>query len=61
MMPRQGKLLRYLTFLSVKEVLERGGDVNEALKDQLCRYLVQDYLLTPVTKPESEPLSRRVL
>ena len=24
MMPRQGKLLSYLTFLSVKEVLERG-------------------------------------
>lgn len=34
---------------------------DEALKDQLCRHLVQDHLLTPITKPESEPLTRRVL
>lgn len=34
---------------------------DEALKDQLCRHLVNGHLLTPVTKPESEPLSRRVL
>lgn len=34
---------------------------DEALKDQLCRHLVQDHLLTPVTRPEAEPISRRVL
>ncbi|MFC1980279.1 hypothetical protein ACFLVS_05485 [Chloroflexota bacterium] len=34
---------------------------DEALRDQLCRHLVQDHLLTPVTKPEKEPVSRRVL
>ena len=34
---------------------------DKALKDQLCRHLVRDHLLTRVTKPEKESLSRRVL
>ncbi|MFC1982969.1 hypothetical protein ACFLV5_04235 [Chloroflexota bacterium] len=33
---------------------------DEALRDDLCRHLVQDHLLTPVTKPQSEPVSRRL-
>lgn len=34
---------------------------DEALMDSMYRHLVQDHLLTPVTKPESEPLPQRVL
>jgi len=34
---------------------------DQALRERLCRHLVQDHLLTPVTKPESEPISRRAL
>lgn len=45
--------------LGIAEVYTMTQD--EALKDKLCRHLVQDHLLTPVTKPESEPLSRRVI
>lgn len=52
-------LMEHIVQLGVGEivVLER----DDALKDRLCRHLVQDHLLTPVTKPESEPLSQRVL
>ena len=34
---------------------------DEALRERLCRHLVEDHLLTPVTKPESEPTSQRAL
>ncbi len=34
---------------------------DKELKEQLCRHLVNDHLLTLVTKPESEPESRRAL
>ncbi len=42
--------------LGITEVYTMTQD--EALKDKLCRHLVQDHLLTPVTKPESEQLSQ---
>ena len=45
--------------LGIAEVYTMTQD--KALKDELCRHLVQDHLLTPVTKPESEPISRRAL
>jgi len=45
--------------LGIAEVYEKTQD--EALKDQLCRHLVRDHLLTPVIKPQSEPISRRLV
>jgi len=45
--------------LGLLEVIDLMQD--EALKDQLCRHLVRDHLLTPVTKPQSEPISRRLI
>jgi len=45
--------------LGILEVIDLMED--EALKDQLCRHLVRDHLLTPVTKPQSEPISRRLI
>ena len=44
--------------LGILEVLELTQD--RALRDELCRHLVQDHLLTPVTKPQTEPISRRL-
>ena len=45
MMPRQGKLLSYLTFLSVKEVLERGEKSKGILSCwQHCDNSVSDTL-----------------
>jgi hypothetical protein len=44
--------------LGVLEVIDLMED--EALNDQLCRHLVRDHLLTPVTKPQSEPISYRL-
>lgn len=32
---------------------------DEALKENLCRHLVKDHLLTPITNPESEITSSR--
>jgi len=34
---------------------------DEALRERLCRHLVEDHLLTPITKPESEPTSQRAM
>jgi uncharacterized membrane-anchored protein YjiN (DUF445 family) len=51
-------LTEHLIQLGAKEVAELVQD--EALKDQLCRHLVRDHLLTPITKPQSEPISRRL-
>lgn len=34
---------------------------DEALRERLCRHLVEGHLLTAVTKPESEPTSQRAL
>jgi len=45
--------------LGIAEVYEKTQD--ETLKDQLCRHLVQGHLLTPVIKPQSDPISRRVV
>jgi len=45
--------------LGIQEVLALMQD--QALRDQLCRHLVRDHLLTPVTKPQSEPISRRLI
>jgi hypothetical protein len=45
--------------LGILEIIDLYND--EALKDQLCRHLVRDHLLTPVTKPQSEPISRRLI
>jgi len=52
-------LMEHIVQLGVHEIIVLEGD--EASKDQLCRHLVRDHLLTPVTKPMSEPISRRLL
>ncbi len=49
----------HLLQLGLAEVLV--GLRDEALRERLCRHLVEDHLLTTVTKPESEPISRRAL
>jgi len=52
-------LMEHIVQLGVHEIIVLEGD--EASRDQLCRHLVRDHLLTPVTKPMSEPISRRLL
>ena len=51
-------LAEHLMQPGAKEVAELVQD--EALKDQLRRHLVRDHLLTPVVRPHSEPISRRL-
>jgi hypothetical protein len=34
---------------------------DDALREQLCRHLVEEHLLVPVTQPLAEPISRRLL
>ncbi len=34
---------------------------DPVLKERLCRHLVQDHLLVPVTRPEPETLTKRAL
>ncbi len=52
-------IAEHLLQLGAAEVLISMKD--EALRERLCRHLVEDHLLTPVTRPESEPVSRRAL
>ncbi|MFC2019305.1 hypothetical protein ACFLU4_05035 [Chloroflexota bacterium] len=50
-------LAEHILQLGLQEVLAIMDD--EALHERLCRHLVQDHLLCPATKPETEPVSRR--
>ena len=45
--------------LGLSEMAAIVDDV--ALRERLCRHLVEDHLLIPAVKPESEPISRRAL
>jgi len=52
-------LLEHLLQLGIREAMVIAQD--EALRERFVRHLVEDHLLTPVTKPESEPISKRAL
>ena len=52
-------IAEHLLQLGAAEVLISMKD--EALRERLCRHLVEDHLLTPITKPESEPTLQRAL
>ena len=52
-------LIEHLLQLGLSEAAIIATD--EALRERFCHHLVEDHLLTPATKPESEPISKRAL
>jgi len=52
-------LIEHLLQLGLSETAVIAED--EALRERFCRHLVEDHLLTPVIRSESEPISHRAL